>query len=382
MTRNRAFHRGWRRFTLPGAAALLGLALFTLPLTSAGERLDRAVGTDELAVGFTQLDWIGEAGEPDIPFSRVGVAEISFGVGETRFLEPDGGGFVNITTSLDGGATSTWSVQNLYLSYPDEAHLQESSPSVQFDLGIPNGVPLDSLAFFVSVTTEPLLDPPVGPLGPAAVDHAGYHTGGLDNGGSGLSSLPYTIGPWVGGDFAIAFVLDTAAALVGGDGVAAVNEDTNGCAPGAVARSIHYLLGDPSINVQDIYNGLYGAMGTGPNGSTMGGIIGGKQAYNDSQGLGIDTDHVDWDGDLGAIMDALDAGADVEIFIRWDNGAGHMAMVTGITQLSNGQYQITYVDDPHQGDGQAENAEHTITVNPDGTFAGGKVEGFLVETRG
>jgi len=382
MMRLRAFLRGWRRPPLTGVAALLGLALFTLPLTGAGERLDGITGTDELSVGFTQLDWIGEAGEPDIPFSRVGTAEISFGDAETRFLEADGGGFVNITTSLDGGATSTWSVQNLYLSYPDEAHLQESSPSVQFDLGVPNGVPLDSLSYFVSVTTEPLLDPPVGPLGPAAVDHAGYHTGGFEDGGSGLSTIPYTIGPWVGGDFSTAFVLDTAAALVGGDGVAAVNEDKNGCAPGAVARSIHYLLGDPSVNVQDIYNGLYGAMGTGPNGTSLAGIVNGKQAYNESQGLGIDTGLVAWDGDLGGVMDALDAGADVEILIRWNGGGGHMAMVTGITQLSNGQYQITYVDDPHQGDGVAENAEHTITVNPDGSFAGGQVAGFLVETRG
>lgn len=381
MMRIRGFHRGWCRPTLLGLAALLGLALFTLPLIGAGERLDQVNGADELSVEFTQLDWIGESGEPTIPFSRVGVAEISFAENASQFLEDNGGGFVNVTTSLDGGVSTTWSVQNLYLSYPDEAHLQESSPSVQFDLGVPNGVPLDSLDHVVSVTEEPLFDPPVGPLEPAAVRHSEYHTGGLDGGGSGLSTIPYTIGPWVGGDFSTGFVTATAAALVGGDGVAAVNEDKNGCAPGAVARSIHYLLGDPSVNVQDIYDGLYGAMGTGPNGTSLGGMVGGKQAYNDANGLGIDTGLVAWDGDLGALMDALAAGADVEILIRWNGGGGHAAMVTGITQLSNGQYQITYVDDPNQGNGVAENAEHTITVNPDGSFAGGQVLGFMVETR-
>jgi hypothetical protein len=55
-------------------------------------------------------------------------------------------------------------------------------------------------------------------------------------------------------------------------------------------------------------------------------------------------------------------------------------MVTSITDNGDGTYTITYVDDPNQGDGQAENEEHTITVNADGSFPGGQVDGFLTET--
>ena len=74
-----------------------------------------------------------------------------------------------------------------------------------------------------------------------------------------------------------------------------------------------------------------------------------------------------------------DDGCDIDVLIAWNGGGGHAAMITSITELANGQYEITYVDDPNQGDGKAENQEHTITVNPDGTFAGGRVFGFLVE---
>jgi hypothetical protein len=87
------------------------------------------------------------------------------------------------------------------------------------------------------------------------------------------------------------------------------------------------------------------------------------------------------------VINALNNGGDVEIKIRW-NGGGHVAMVTSVTQLPNGLLQITYIDDPRQGDGRAQNQPTTLVVNPaNGAIVGGNfpvggawVQTFLVET--
>ncbi len=81
-----------------------------------------------------------------------------------------------------------------------------------------------------------------------------------------------------------------------------------------------------------------------------------------------------------AAADAIAAGGDVEIMIAWSGGGGHAAMITSIVKWPDGSATITYVDDPTQGDGVAENQEHVIHVNPDGTFDGGSIIGFQVET--
>jgi hypothetical protein len=124
------------------------------------------------------------------------------------------------------------------------------------------------------------------------------------------------------------------------------------------------------------------AMGTDANGTNDDDILSGKNEYVGDNGLPIDSDLQYWGedfADLSGIMDALNDGADIELLISWSGGGGHIAMVTSIVQLADGSYLITYVDDPNQGDGKAENEEHVIHVGPDGKFPGGTVDGFLVE---
>ena len=79
------------------------------------------------------------------------------------------------------------------------------------------------------------------------------------------------------------------------------------------------------------------------------------------------------------VQDALDAGCDVEILIGWSGGGGHATMVTGVTVHADGSATITYVDDPNQGDGVAENQEHTISTDASGNFGNGTVDGFMIE---
>ncbi len=140
------------------------------------------------------------------------------------------------------------------------------------------------------------------------------------------------------------------------------------------------MHGFPTDPAQDIYGGLYGEMGTTPSGTSDPDMLAGKRRYAAKNHLPICTELVynfaEW---IWYAAMQLGQGADIEILISWTGGGGHAAMITSITVLPDGSAIITYVDDPTQGDGNAENKEHVIVVNPDGTFPGGRVDGFLVE---
>lgn len=157
-----------------------------------------------------------------------------------------------------------------------------------------------------------------------------------------------------------------------------------GCAPGATARSIKYLMGDAVGDVQDIYDGLAGTMGTSPTtGTSDANILNGKRKYTKQNKLKIDSHFAGWSKSAAvAAMALLDGGADIEIIIKWDNqDIGHVAMITSITRIDKDHFQVKYVDDPNQNDGTAENKEHVITVDRDGNFPGGKIDKMLIETK-
>jgi hypothetical protein len=177
----------------------------TLRAASLAVVLSFTVSTSAVPVQFTQLDWLGEDGAVLYPSSRVGEAELSFGssLGDLIFVRQ--GAYVNIATQLPfPAALPQWSVQNWYVQYPDPAHMFGSSPSVQFNLGNLSGQPVPFVMFVMTVTPKPLHQMP-GPGGMqnAPVQHQPYHVGGrapVDgglSGGSGLSTIPLTIGPFI-----------------------------------------------------------------------------------------------------------------------------------------------------------------------------------------
>lgn len=374
----RAIRESVSRLAVIGPLALLAMLALTAaapqPQLASIEPVSTALPSG-VRVEFAQLNWLGERREVRFPQSRVGTAKFSFDPGAAP-LVAGSGAFINVVTQVPGG-TRSWAVRNLFVRYPSAAHMAGSHPSVQFSLTTPNGLRVSSLAYSVSLTSSPLHAAPSSPFAFAPVALESYHTGGFNGGGSGLSLRPLTIGPWIG-----PILIPrgrTATTDVPADDIPAVDEDTNGCAPGSVARSIAYMTGDE--NVQDIYDDLYEDMGTTEEGTTDDNIVSGKAAYAEENGLDITTDlNLDGLGSIGDAMDTLEDGGDVEILISWDEGGGHAAMVTSITDNGDGTYTITYVDDPDQGDGQAENEEHTITVNADGSFDGGTVDGFITET--
>lgn len=176
--------------------------------------------------------------------------------------------------------------------------------------------------------------------------------------------------------------------------VPVVNESPMSCAPSAVARSIQYMLdvrGRQGPGAQAIMGNLHNLMGTSPvHGTSMQGILNGKAAFSNQNGLGIQTV---FPANAGQAANTLNNGGDVELNIIWPNsrgrggcpGGGHVAMVTSITLLPNGNFQITYVDDSNQHDGQPRNDHHTLIVRPNGAIVsgfpcpGGVVAGLLAE---
>jgi hypothetical protein len=336
-------------------------------------------------VQFTQLNWLADDGSVRFADSRVGVAEFSFSSDATQLLATHGGGFVNVVTDIGSGPQ--WSVQNLYLNYPSPGALRHAHPSVQFGFPTSNGTPVTTLDYGITITKNARTQPPASLDFHAVVNLRDYLVGGLGQGGSGRSNFPLNVGVWVG----CANVRNCKPNLnvkgevqVQVDKLPAVNEGKMGCAPGAAARSIKYLMGAAVGDVQSIYSDLYGDMGTSPTtGTTKPNILSGKRQYTKDNKLKINSTMSPWSKSQAKnYANELNKGADLEIIIQWDNQTiGHVAMVTSITEVGKDQFQIKYVDDPTQGDGKAENQEHTITVGADGSFAGGKITDFLLETK-
>jgi len=81
----------------------------------------------------------------------------------------------------------------------------------------------------------------------------------------------------------------------------------------------------------------------------------------------------------------LGRGGDVELVIDRTNASGrvvggHVAMVTGMKKIAPHVRQITYVDDPVQGDGVAASREHVIVVSDlNGNFTRCFVREFMLE---
>jgi hypothetical protein len=192
-----------------------------------------------------------------------------------------------------------------------------------------------------------------------------------------------------GAGFVVGATADTA--------IPAVNENVNGCAPGSAARSIKYLGLDGARSAQDVYNVLYGTMGTTlAFGTTRGNFQTGKNNYTDANGnpLPVTTTQVfNSPAAFQQAIDALNRGADVEIMINWGPGlGGHAAFVKKIIAIKTPGgaitgYVITYIDDANQADGQPGSNLHQITVNGAGMILNGQarvrstanVIGFQIE---
>lgn len=286
-------------------------------------------------VQFSQLDWLTESLTVLYPNSPVGTAELLFEASDERVFAQQGG-YVNIVTQVPFlAALPQWSVQNWFVQYGSAEVMLRSSPTVQFNLGNLSGQKVPTLFYLMMVTAEPLPQMPgVTEMKETPLQQERYHVGGRapsdggPSGGSGLSTIPLTIGPFVCippsvADFPIGF----AGTSVGGDDLRDVTEDTNGCAPAAAARSIGYLtegLGLLSGVCQDNYGELIDAMdsdvGSGSIGTTDDNMLAGKEQFTAAHMLPINSELQYGMNEIGRVKNALNNGGDVEILIGWEGG--------------------------------------------------------------
>jgi hypothetical protein len=380
-----------------------------------------------VSVTFDQVSWAGNGTFQD-QNSQWGQANVSFTAADTNSLTSDGMGgyygFVNIVTSVAGGSNDNWAVQNMPVYYNSLADLSGSLPiSTSFDLGQTDGSAVSSLDYSFTLSSTALFTEPGSSLTTVGVGSDTLTEGDQTdpNGAGDLADLPasdYAGAP--GG----ATVRRGGNIATPQNNVPVVMEATNGCAPGAAARSIRYLGNMfPSLNVTQSAQGIYGTltnyMGWTTNGTSMVGTNGletsspfamGKNAYFASNNLSIAS--TTFTGGFGAFqsgISSLNATSDLEVWITYGytlsnapggriitnyNGA-HAAFVTGITPIYGGpggtniiQYNVTFINDPDQGASTNRGNElDSMVVFPGGittqygpTVMNAGIFGFFVET--
>jgi hypothetical protein len=337
-------------------------------------------------VTFFQLSWMASPEEALYPYSNVGMVEFTFseGAGDWLLDQYDGGYLNVVIDTTAAGGTDQWAVQNLYLTYKNLDFLLDSTPSVQFSLGLDGETLIESLEAAVLLSDELLKESPVVKeehFESFKVSIMPYLVGGLFGGGSAMSDIPKIIGPWIG---PLVPPVETHSIAVTGAYIPPIEEGHMGCAPGAAARSISYLgqVHDfPTPSPQDIYNNLVRRMKTDicGEGTVIRNMRDGKNSYSVAKGFPIGPSRlVDWNNNIPMVTDALAAGCNVEIFIGWSKGGGHAAMVTKVSVHADGSTTIHYVDDCQDTQG-AQNWHRVIRTDPAGNFRDGEVWGFMIQ---
>ena len=340
---------------------------------------------------FEQISWLNGSGAGYASrYSDWGQVEISLSAGDHgqfHVMTVQGvagsGGFINIVSDANG--TTDWEVQNLPIFYTNPTDLDGRLPQgVWFDLGVTPGTAVTSLNYYYTIDASPLAAMPSGSLTGASVLEFKQLLAGTTLwvgphfvGGGGLAS-PQPAMNFQGAE-AGEVIGSVSSITVPETSVAAVNEDGNGCAPGSAARSVKYL-GDTNANVnvpataQQVYTGLYGAMGTVPQGTYISDILPGKQAYTQANGMPIVSANTQ---SFHGAMETLGQGGDVELVVSWGQDAdgnslgAHATFVSEVQELVDASgnttgYVVETIDDPTQGDGTAENSTHTLKFDANG----------------
>ena len=176
--------------------------------------------------------------------------------------------------------------------------------------------------------------------------------------------------------------------------IPAINEGINGCWPASVARSLTYMFGQAVLKEtpQEVYNALSKKMKTDTKKGTIPvqGLAG-KEEYVKEKKLSLKSKLLNFKEGIGQALKVVKQGGDVEMGIHWVPSGGHRAMVVSIVERRDDKkgnkvtgYEITYVDDPVQGDGIAQNQEHVIQTDTEGKVTAGAnatVASFLVEKK-
>ena len=360
-----------------------------------------------VSLNFEQISWLDSTGAGYVSqysdWGQVGLMLSSSDHGSFNSTTVGGRGagyvgYVNIVTDASG--TNDWNIQNLPIFYTDPSELDgRLLQNVWFDLGVSPGTSVTNLNCYYTIDTSPLSSMPlIGTTSSETVSEVARLAAGtrLYLGPSMLASGGMAAPP-PANNFAGAApgesVAHVGAIKPPENGVAAVDEDDDACAPGSAARSIQYLADQhPEVTApgttQQMYTGLYGKMKTNTSviGTTVDDFLQGKIDYCVANGLPIISAQT---SSFTAASDELNRNGDVELGVSWGTNAagqslgGHATMVTEIQELQDASGNVTgfvvkAVDDPVQGDNTAANSTHTYKFDAAGNlvqFDGGAPPG-------
>lgn len=360
---------------------------------------------------FSQINWLGDSGGFVAQNSEWGLYTLTLGSSDLAQLTPFSGGFygfLNVGTISAGGSTQNWAVQNHLIWVSGSTEIANRGPEeFTYNLTTPRGVDVGATMYAITITPGALGAPNFGNLQAANVGNTDWLFGGLRDDGY---SPPFTgragqVAPNIASNYQGSGTGKTpdsrgVISIPKGD-IAAINEDKNGCAPGSAARSVKYLeessngFINTGLTAQQIYEQLKAAMsssvGTGSTGTKITDMFNGKRQWVQDHNLPISTRQI---SSIADAMAELANGQDVESLIYWGTNAdgesmgGHAAFTQEIVALRNaaGQitgYEVKICDDPHQGNGSAENHGYWLSVSPSGALrgygTGASVYSFMVE---
>lgn len=344
-------------------------------------------------ISFNQVDWLNASGGFQSQNSNWGLANFDFDSGDLGSLFSDGAGglygYLNLAVTVSGGVTDGWAVQN-HLVYFDNslALVDRLSDTFTFNLGV-SGAAAGSVTYVSSITAAPLISGPIGSSSGGSIATQSWLWGGeADTNFGGYvgeagNFVPTSATNYVGeGAPAAANKGANAAIGTAEKNIAKVNEELNGCAPAAAARSLKYL--GVGGNVQDIYDSLKSntymktSLGATGSGTQIVNFLAGKRKYTTDNNLPITTTE---EMNFATVVNALKNGADVEIGVYWGKNAqgqsmgGHCAFVSQIVTLkdANGAstgYEVKIIEDPTQGDGTAANSTRWLKFDTAGNMSG------------
>ena len=249
-----------------------------------------------------------------------------------------------------------WAVQNVPVLSGEGVGVPQTV-YMDFNLGVPRGTDVGSLQYTSSLTTSTLGTPPAGTPVSALVASRSIV---VDSGIKGEAILG--LGP------APTLIGTGAASSATAAGPTNQECEPGECVPTAVSNSLHYLNGQFGLGLTDAQTSIdtmktATAYDPSPPPGCYSDWPDSKDSYMHNNSYPVNTSTTD---NFDQAMGAIGNGYDVEL-----RSETHCAMVTGITKMSNGNYQITVAHDTNQGQGGGTVTETLIYDAAAGVLRGG-----------
>lgn len=272
---------------------------------------------------------------------------------------------------LNVSVNGSWQVQNIPV-------LSAGAPGTTqtlnycFDLGTPRGLDVSQIDYGFSLTTDPVMVPPVAEKSAEVTNRRFVVYSGIDD-LAGPEPLEPAV-PLIGAP--------AAPAGTATQSVAFPNQECgkNECVPAAVSNSLKYLNNKHKLGMSDTAMDISN-MKTATGWTSTGcgyGWYNTKSAYMADKKLPITTvGKTVPPNDIGGLVSEVAAGNDVELVaIKPSGKGGHCVAVTGITKQADGKYSVQITHDTKQGEAGGTKTE-TVTYDPaTGKFTGGSLNGW------